>query len=168
MDELKQIKERIIIDAKSKLDRKDPSNGKILDEGYRKFIESLSMGMCPSCGVELDVVYAEEGESGFTYRYACGHAWHGVMIRESVAVKESLKMEKHKSGIKRFVLQHIQGWFPSKRVDLSPKGVTKLRIIDRENNFYKEEVIDGVTGRVIRSVEEKLSDHRLINRRNLD
>jgi hypothetical protein len=32
--------------------------------------------------------------------------------------------------------------------------------VDREKDFYKEEVVDEKTGRIIRSVEEKLSVHR--------
>lgn len=68
-------------------------------------------------------------------------------------------MRKNKTGIKRFIYESINGWFPSNRKDLSPNGVTKIRIVDREKDYYKEEVIDEKTGRVIRFIEEKLSDH---------
>jgi hypothetical protein len=39
------------------------------------------------------------------------------------------------------------------------KWMEKLRVIDKENDFYKEEVIDPSTGEVIHHCEEKLSEH---------
>jgi hypothetical protein len=35
-----------------------------------------------------------------------------------------------------------------------------LRIIDRQNNRYKEEITNAETGEVLRSVDEPLSDHK--------
>jgi hypothetical protein len=37
--------------------------------------------------------------------------------------------------------------------------VNKVRIIDRENNKYKEQVSDADTGEIIRDVEHPLTDH---------
>lgn len=35
----------------------------------------------------------------------------------------------------------------------------KERVIDRDNNFYKEKVIDPITGEPIHNCEENLTDH---------
>jgi hypothetical protein len=34
-----------------------------------------------------------------------------------------------------------------------------LRVIDRQNNRYKEEIVNSNTGEVLRSVDEALTDH---------
>lgn len=152
-----EIRDKIIQNAKAAL---ESEGAQIQDEHYRAFLTSLSQGVCPICGLALQVVYAEESAEQFRYRYACGHGWAGVTLKDNFTIKESLKLKKTKIGTRKFILESIQGWFPSKRKDLSPKGVRKIRIVDRERDYYKEEVIDEVTGRVIRYVEEKLSDHK--------
>lgn len=83
-----------------------------------------------------------------------------IELSDSISVRDSLELKSFTSGIKRFVAHIISGWFPSLRKDLSPNGVQKVRVIDRKNNRYQEKVVDIKTGRVIRDVDEKLSDHR--------
>lgn len=39
------------------------------------------------------------------------------------------------------------------------KWMRKERIIDRDNDYYKEKVVDPETGDVVHECEEKLSDH---------
>jgi hypothetical protein len=83
-----------------------------------------------------------------------------VEFRESITLRDNIKIDAFAEFTKKFFIQIISGWFPSIRMDLSPQGVQKLRVIDRKNNFYKEKVIDYKTERVIRDIEEKLSDHK--------
>lgn len=156
MNEFEKIKEKIIKDAHDKL---RDSNGQIKDESYRDFLQSMADGKCRICKKPLEVVYAEEDETSYKYKFACGHGSNGITIRETLTIRDSLKLRKNKTGIKKFIYESISGWFPSIREDLSPDGVTKTRVIDREKDYYKEEVIDLKTGRVIRFIEEKLSEH---------
>lgn len=159
MDDLLKIKEKIIRDAQSELKRLSDQGVEIKDENYRDFLESVASGKCRICKKPLDVVYAEENENSYKYKFACGHGSNGVAIQDALVIADSLKLRKNKLGVSRFIYESISGWFPSHRKDLSPEGVTKIRVIDRENDYYKEEVIDKKTGRVIRYIEEKLSEH---------
>lgn len=83
-----------------------------------------------------------------------------IELSESISVRDSLELKSFTGAVKKFVAHIFSGWFPSLRKDLSPEGVQKVRVIDRKNNRYQEKVIDIKTGRVIRDVAEKLSDHR--------
>ena len=38
--------------------------------------------------------------------------------------------------------------------------MNKIRVVDRKNNKYQEKVVDVKTGRILRAVDEKLTDHR--------
>lgn len=159
MNELEKIKEKIIKDAQDKLADLDNRGVEIKDEDYRDFLQSMASGKCRICKKQLEVVYAEETENSYKYKFACGHGSNGISLQDTLTVRDSLKLRKSKSGIKRFIYESISGWFPSIRKDLSPDGVTKIRVIDREKDYYKEEIIDIKTGRVIRFIEEKLSEH---------
>lgn len=159
MDDLIKIKDKIIRGAQSELKRLSDQDVEIKDENYKDFLQSMASGKCRICKKPLEVVYAEESENSYKYKFACGHGSNGITLQDSVTVRDSLKLRKHKSGVSRFIYESINGWFPSHRKDLSPEGVTKTRVIDREKDYYKEEVIDKKTGRVIRYIEEKLSEH---------
>lgn len=159
MNELERIKYKIIADAQDKLRHLNDQGTEIKDESYRDFLQSMASGKCRICKKPLEIIYAEENEDSYKYKFACGHGSNGITIRETLALRDSLKLRKNKTGIKKFIYESISGWFPSIRDDLSPDGVTKTRVIDREKDYYKEEVIDIKTGRVIRFIEEKLSEH---------
>jgi hypothetical protein len=156
-NELLRIKEKLIANAKKDLLSKNLNRD---NSSYVNFLENVSNGKCNICGKDIEIVYVEESDNSFKYKFACGHAYSGFTIRDSLNIMDSIKMRKSLSGTTKFILETISGWFPSKRKDLSPKGVIKLRIIDREKDYYKEEVRDCKTGRLIRYVEEKLSDHK--------
>lgn len=159
MDDLLKIKEKIIRNAQAELKRLRDQDVEIKDGDYKDFLQSMASGKCRMCKKPLVVVYAEEDETSYKYKFACGHGSNGITIQDTLTVRDSLKLRKNKSGVSRFIYESISGWFPSHRKDLSPEGVTKIRVIDREKDYYKEEVIDKKTGRVIRYVEEKLSEH---------
>ena len=82
-----------------------------------------------------------------------------ITISEKIELHETLELKSFPSYAKKFIVHIILGWSPSKRTDLSPQGVNKERVIDRRNNKYKEKIVDILTGRVIRDIEEKLTDH---------
>ena len=83
-----------------------------------------------------------------------------INVSEEIKVRDSLELKTFLGAGKKFMAHIISGWFPSIRKDLSPEGVNKERVIDRKNNKYKEKIVDSKTGRVIRDVEEDLTDHK--------
>jgi len=82
-----------------------------------------------------------------------------VNITASVAISTRLRARKKRKGIGRFVIEILQGWFPSNSPVLK-KGVHKERIVDKEKNEYHETVKDAATGEVIRDIHEPLSQHK--------
>ena len=79
-----------------------------------------------------------------------------VSIRESVTIRKKLRMRQKRHGYKRPIFESVSG------DDLHYKSGrwTKLtRSIDRENNHYREIVIDPETGEIIHSCDEPLTDH---------
>ena len=83
-----------------------------------------------------------------------------VELADTITVRDSLELKSFTGAVKKFVAHIISGWFPSIRKDLSPEGVQKVRVIDRKNNRYHEKIVDVKTGRVIRDIDEKLTNHR--------
>lgn len=83
-----------------------------------------------------------------------------VNVTETIKIRESFELKTFIKSVGKFIVHLVQGWFPSIRTDLSSDGVQKTRLIDRGNNKYKEKVVDVKTGRVIRDVDEKLTEHK--------
>lgn len=83
-----------------------------------------------------------------------------IELSETITVRDSIVLKSFTGSAKKRISHIISGWFPSFRRDLSPEGVNKLRIVDRKNNHYQEKITDYKTGRVIRDVDEKLTDHK--------
>ena len=83
-----------------------------------------------------------------------------IELLETITVRDNMVLKSFTGSVKKFVSHVISGWFPSIRKDLSPEGVNKLRTVDRKNNRYQEKITDYQTGRVIRDVDENLTDHK--------
>lgn len=83
-----------------------------------------------------------------------------ITLSDSIKVRDSLELKSFASSTKKFFSHVISGWFLSIRKDLSPEGVNKLQVVDRKNNRYLKKVVDVKTGRVIRNVDKKLTDHK--------
>jgi len=83
-----------------------------------------------------------------------------INLFDEIKVRDSLGLKTFAGTSKKFIAHIISGWFPSHRENLFPQGVNKERVIDRQNNKYKERVVDVKTGRIIRDVEENLTDHK--------
>jgi len=83
-----------------------------------------------------------------------------ITLSETITVRDSMELKSFAGSTKKFIYHVISGWFPSIRKDLLPEGVNKLRSIDRQNNRYQEKITDYKTNRVIRDVNEKLTDHK--------
>ena len=76
-----------------------------------------------------------------------------------VGVYDNVSVCHKRDGLKRPATEILQGSFPSKDKERHPKGVDKIRRIDRINNEYQEKVVDKKTGEVTRDCKEKLSEH---------
>lgn len=82
-----------------------------------------------------------------------------ISVSETIKVRDSFRMRKSVSGIKKFVSEHLGGWFPSGDSRL-PDGVNKSRTIDREKDEYHEVVKKYGTDEIIHENHEPLSKHR--------
>jgi hypothetical protein len=84
-----------------------------------------------------------------------------IFISETITIRDSIKLRKYKQGIKKFLIEIISGWFPTrdKLADKLPHGVEKSRVVDREKNEYHEIVKDYKTKKVVHECHEPLSEH---------
>lgn len=57
---------------------------------------------------------------------------------------------------KKFFLEYIKGWDWWRD---AKKMVFKFRKTDKENDYYRELIIDPDTGKVLRNCSQKLSEH---------
>jgi hypothetical protein len=152
-----EIREKIMHDARQQLEKARLGQVKIAPD-YEAFLSALAVGQCPKCQTELQVVEVEEGDNGFRYKYACGHGWQGIMLRENLKVRESLKL---KSKRPRFglVVKMFQGYKASGDPKLS-EGVDVRMVVDRENNEYHQIVKDNLTGLILHEEHELLTEHK--------
>jgi len=83
-----------------------------------------------------------------------------VEIKEEVKVRASLRGRQKRKGFKKFMIEFLQGWFPSKNKSRFPDGVQKERVINKESDRYQEKVTDATTGAVVVNKDGKLSEHK--------
>ncbi len=81
-------------------------------------------------------------------------------FNDGLNVSDSIVLRQKRGGYRKFAKELLQGWFPNTLTKDYKYGVQKIRIIDKLTNFYKEHVRDLKTGKVIRNIEEELTDHR--------
>ena len=113
---------------------------------------------CGECGAELEDSPSLPTEE-CTPCPACGsitRAIH-VFISESVTIREKLGMKgKHKGEEKPFI-ESVSGDDLHRKTG---KWMKLTRVINRDNNQYREEVKDPETGDTVHRCEEPLSDHK--------
>jgi DNA-directed RNA polymerase subunit RPC12/RpoP len=83
-----------------------------------------------------------------------------VEIKEEIKTRESLRERQKRKGFKKFMVEFLQGWFPSTNMEEFPEGVQKTRIINKKNDKYQEKVINEATREVMVNKDEKLSEHK--------
>jgi len=85
-----------------------------------------------------------------------------IFVSDTISIQDSTKLRKYKGGIKKFFVEIISGWFPTKGplAEKLSNGVEKSRIIDREKDEYHEVVKEYKTGKVIHECHEPLSKHK--------
>jgi len=152
-----KIRQKIMHDARQQLEKARLGQVKIAQD-YEAFLSALAVGQCPNCQADLQVVEAEESDNGFQYKYACGHGWQGITLRENLKARESLKLKSKKPGF-GLVVKMFQGYKASGDPKL-PEGVDVRMVVDREKNEYHQIVKDNLTGLVLHEEHELLTEHK--------
>ena len=80
-----------------------------------------------------------------------------VQVEDTVTIKESGKILRYAKSKSKFLSENIFGWFSSYKYR---DGVNKIRIEDREKDYYKEQLRDPITGKILEECEEPLSKHQ--------
>ena len=83
-----------------------------------------------------------------------------VEIKEKIKIRASLRGRQKRKGFKKFIVEFLQGWFPSTVKTKFPEGIEKSRLIDKKNDRYKEKVTNKATGKVVVDKDEKLLEHK--------
>lgn len=91
---------------------------------------------CPACGSTKRAFYVE--------------------VTEKITVRQKTGLKHLRPGSKKPIYESIQG---DDLHRISGQWNHLSREIDRENNRYREHIANPVTGDVIRSVDEPLSQH---------
>jgi hypothetical protein len=82
-----------------------------------------------------------------------------ISVSDTINIRDSLRVRKTVSGLRKWVSESLAGWFPSGDPKL-PDGVDKSRTIDRETKEYHEIVKKYGTDEVIHEVHEPLDKHK--------
>jgi predicted nucleic acid-binding Zn-ribbon protein len=115
-----------------------------------------------SCGnADCGWVFADFEEANKLPRQQCpkcgSTARHfSVHVSDSITIHEKLAVKAKRAGAKKPFLEGVSG------EDLHRDSATcsKIeRVIDRENDRYRERIVDA-EGNIVREVDEPLSEHR--------
>ncbi len=80
-----------------------------------------------------------------------------IRVSDAITIREWLKNRAKQQGIKGYVFEVISG---EEFYRDQGKWVLKERIIDWQNDWYREVVTDSETGAIIQECSEPLSKHR--------
>ena len=152
-----EARQKIMHDARQRLEKSRLGHAKIAPD-YEAFLSSLAVGQWPNCQADLQVIEAEESGNGFRYKYACGHGWQGIMLRENLKVRESLKLKSKRPGF-GLVVKMFQGYKKSGDPRMR-EGVDVRMVVDREKNEYHQIVKDNLTGQILHEEHEPLTEHK--------
>lgn len=114
--------------------------------------------MCGKCLIHIENENGSEDQQkrmpcpncGSVSRHISKHLFDTITLKEMVGAKAKRKGER-----KPYIEQLLGDDFSTKL----NKWMKKLRIIDRDNDIYKEKVFDPETNYVIHYCEESLKQH---------
>lgn len=106
---------------------------------------------CSDCGYELSELTC------ICPKCASKKKTFHLSVHEKVTVREGIGMKVKRLGEKKPYFESLN--IPSLFVRMN-KIVNRIRIIDRENDRYKEVVSHYDDGEIIHQYDEKLSDHK--------
>ena len=112
---------------------------------------------CYTCGAAID----EPANTPASERQPCPECGSTVRtfnahVHESVTLREKLGLKHKRPGFKKPIFESVSGE-DLHRATGQWNQIT--REIDRENNLYKEVIVNPQTGEVIRHIEEPLTSH---------
>lgn len=121
---------------------------------------SINTTSCAGCGAPID----EPADLPVVDRKPCSTCGStarnfSAHIHESLTIREKIRMKQKRLGYKKPIYESVSG------DDLhraSGQWNKLTREIDRENNRYKEVIVNPETGETLRHCYEPLTDH--INR----
>lgn len=115
---------------------------------------------CKHCGIELPPSHIGPCPK-------CGKTGKALelSVSDGIAFHDSLNIRQKRRGFGKFMIESIQGWFPSGDPKLK-KGVDIVRIVDKEKKEYHHIVRDVATGEVTHEEHEPLEQHRHVNHKN--
>ena len=80
-----------------------------------------------------------------------------LVLEDKIPVHDSVKLLRYATSKTKYLSKSIFGWFSSHKYK---NGVNKEQIFDREKDYYKEELRDPFTGKILYKCEKPLSKHR--------
>ena len=118
-------------------------------------MENRSEVRCSECGELLEVV----GEADREPCRRCGSLkrTYSEHLESKIQLRSKLRWKHKRPGFRRALAEGVSG---SERSVRSGRWVTKKRLIDRENDWYEELVVDEESGDTVHESRERLSDHR--------
>lgn len=108
------------------------------------------MPFCKECGAEF-----ENNEDGSKCP-KCGSKSKIFLLQASINFSFSMRLKMIGKKLGKRIFELISGYELFKKEN---RMVKKGRLIDKENNWYEETVIDPNTGKIIHETKEKLTDH---------
>jgi hypothetical protein len=125
--------------------------------GISHMCASATSVLCGSCGQQLEESPQLLPEQR-TPCPTCGSTTRNfnVEIHETVTARTKLGLKHKRQGLRKPIYEEVSGEDLHRKTGLWSK---LLRIIDRQNNRYKEEIINSETGEVLRTVDHPLTDH---------
>lgn len=110
---------------------------------------------CSDCGQRLDL--ADETNREPCDRCGSLRRTYSEHLESTVQVRTQLRWRHKRPGFRRDLAEGVSG---AERSVRSGRWVNKRRLIDRQNNWYEELVVDEETGHVVYEAREPLSDHK--------
>ncbi|RJO61898.1 MAG: zinc ribbon domain-containing protein [Dehalococcoidia bacterium] len=84
---------------------------------------------------------------------------HELSAFDGLIGRETIKLQKKKTGEGGVYSESIDGWFPSGDPKLT-EGVYQSRTIDKEKDTYDQIVKDAKTGELLHEEHMPLSEHK--------
>ena len=119
--------------------------------------EDTSLETCPACHGGVLVRVEVRADNICTQYFSCGHAKHQLEFGDKLEMHGSMAYEVKSKGRGK---SHVEGKTGEEFFRKAKKWVQKIRLIDREKNYYKELVTDPETGQIIHECEEPLTAHK--------
>jgi transcription initiation factor TFIIIB Brf1 subunit/transcription initiation factor TFIIB len=118
--------------------------------------KSQNVNQCTNCGNFIDT--KQDTSSQRTSCCKCGGILrnHLVNVNEKIRILDGYEAKGKRAGKKKPFFEDMAKPDYS---DHKKKLVHKQRLIDRENNNYRENITDYETGESIHACEEPLSEH---------